>query len=63
MIADLKKAAKARTEEALTTLVEVMQSAKSPAGARVSAATAILDRGWGNQLNMFPALRTARFKM
>jgi hypothetical protein len=47
MVADVKAAAKALTPEAFTTLVEVMQSAKAPAGARISAATAILDRGWG----------------
>jgi hypothetical protein len=47
MVADVKAATKAFTPEAVTTLVEVMQSAKAPAGARVSAAIAILDRGWG----------------
>ena len=29
-----------------------MRSAKAPAGARVSAATALLDRGWGKPTQM-----------
>src|SRR5258708_2499154 len=35
------------TQEAITTLVEIMLSAKVAAAARIVAATALLDRGWG----------------
>lgn len=43
-VADL---AKSQTENAIATLVAVMEDKKANAAARVSAATAILDRGWG----------------
>lgn len=43
-IADM---AKDHAAKALEVLVSVANSAKSPAAARVSAATAILDRGYG----------------
>jgi hypothetical protein len=43
----LRELARERTEAALDTLTAVMQNKKAPAAARVSAATAILDRGYG----------------
>lgn len=39
--------AKAHTDDAIDTLVEVMHDDEAPHAARVSAATSILDRGWG----------------
>ena len=39
--------ARQHTAAAVETLLTVMQGKKSPAHARVSAAVAILDRGWG----------------
>jgi len=39
--------AQSQTENAIATLVQVMESVKSPAAAKVAAASAILDRGWG----------------
>lgn len=39
--------AKEHTEEALTTLVEIVRDKKAPHSARVHAATALLDRAWG----------------
>ncbi len=45
--ADVKAAAAVYTTEALKTLVQIMQDAKQPGAARISAATAILDRGHG----------------
>lgn len=39
--------AQAKTEEALKTLIEIASNRSEPASARVSAANAILDRGWG----------------
>jgi hypothetical protein len=47
IVADVKTAARKLTPEALGTLQEVMEDKKAPPAARVSAATAILDRGWG----------------
>lgn len=45
--ADIREAAQQYTEQALATLVEVMNSSEHPAAARVSAANALLDRGYG----------------
>ena len=47
IIADVKEAAKALTPKAIATLEGVMDDPNSPPAARVGAATAILDRGWG----------------
>lgn len=46
-IADVKAAAREMTPKALATLEQVMDDPKAPPAARVGAATAILDRGWG----------------
>jgi hypothetical protein len=43
----LRELARERTEAALDTLTAIMKNPKAPAAARVSAATAILDRGYG----------------
>jgi hypothetical protein len=47
IVADVKAAAREHTQDALDTLKAVMSDAKAPPAARVSAATAMLDRGWG----------------
>ena len=47
IVSDVKAAARDSTPHALATLRSIMGSAKAPAGARVTAATALLDRGWG----------------
>jgi hypothetical protein len=47
IIADVKAAAREMTPEALSTLQTVMNDPKAPPAARVGAATAVLDRGWG----------------
>ena len=47
VIADIKAAAKEASPEALKALKDVLANEKAPAAARVSAAVAILDRGWG----------------
>jgi hypothetical protein len=47
IIADVKAAARELTPQALGTLQEVMEDKRAPPAARVTAATAILDRGWG----------------
>ena len=45
--ATIRDLAKAHTEEALATLIEVARNQKASSSARVAAATALLDRGWG----------------
>ena len=44
---DLAALARAHTADAIATLVEVMNDRDAPASARVSAASAVLDRGYG----------------
>ena len=45
--ADIRSLARAQTELAIRTLTGVCGSKAAPAAARVSAASALLDRGWG----------------
>lgn len=45
--AEIKSLARAHTESALKTLAGIMNEPKAPAAARVSAAEALLNRGWG----------------
>jgi predicted ATP-dependent serine protease len=47
VVADVKVAARELTLDAMDTLKLVMKDPKAPRAARVGAATAILDRGWG----------------
>ena len=47
LIHDVKEAARELTPQALGTLREVMENKRAPPAARVGAATAVLDRGWG----------------
>jgi hypothetical protein len=47
IIADVKELAKELTPKAMTALEGVLDNEKAPAAAKVSAAIAILDRGWG----------------
>lgn len=44
---ELREAARAHTKDAIATLVSVMKNKKAPAAARVTAACALLDRGYG----------------
>jgi N-formylglutamate amidohydrolase len=43
----IREIARTHTENALQTLVEIFNNKKAPASARVNAACALLDRGWG----------------
>ncbi len=43
----IRELAKKHTEKALLTLIEIATNKKSPPSARVHAACALLDRGWG----------------
>jgi hypothetical protein len=44
---DIRSLARSHTDSALRTLANIMSSEEAPAAARVSAAQALLDRGWG----------------
>ena len=44
---EIKSLARAHTESALNVLAGIMNEPESPHAARVSAAIALLDRGWG----------------
>lgn len=44
---DIRSLARSHTESALKTLAGIMGQTDAPPAARVSAATALLDRGWG----------------
>jgi hypothetical protein len=63
-LTEIRSLARSHTRTALNVLVGVMRSKDATATARVSAANAILDRGWGNglQLRLTRALESrARF--
>jgi hypothetical protein len=47
IIADVQALARSYTTEAIETLVGIANDPKAPPGARVAAANALLDRGWG----------------
>jgi hypothetical protein len=47
IIGELQKLARTHTTTALATLVEIMSNTASPPNARVAAAVALLDRGYG----------------
>ncbi|MGY3074799.1 uncharacterized protein (UPF0147 family) [Bradyrhizobium sp. LM6.10] len=49
-LTEIKSLARTHTAVAMKTLVQIMRDKKAPAHARVSAANAILDRGWGKAL-------------
>lgn len=44
---DIRSLARAHTERAIQTLAGIMDQPKAPMAARVAAASALLDRGWG----------------
>ena len=44
---EIRSLARSHTRTALNVLVRVMRNTKAPASARIAAANAILDRGWG----------------
>jgi hypothetical protein len=46
-LTEIRSLARSHTKTALTVLVRIMQNTKAPAPARIAAANAILDRGWG----------------
>lgn len=46
-LGEIRDIARKHTDSAIATLVTVMNDAEASASARVGAATALLDRGWG----------------
>ena len=46
-LTEIRSLARSHTRSALNVLVRVMQNKDATAAARVSAANAVLDRGWG----------------
>ena len=44
---EIRSLARAHTKTALSVLAGIMRETEAPAAARVSAAQALLDRGWG----------------
>lgn len=44
---DIKSLARSHTDQMIRVLVSIAGQAKAQPGARVAAATALLDRGWG----------------
>jgi hypothetical protein len=43
----VEEAARAHTEEAIATLAAICKNTEAPEAARIAAAVALLDRGWG----------------
>ena len=54
-VGEIRDIARLHTDEAIQTLVTVMNDSKAPPSARVGAATAVLDRGWGRPLQSISA--------
>ena len=49
-LADIRSLARSHTKLAINVLVKIMESKDATPAARVSAANAILDRGWGKAM-------------
>lgn len=60
-VVDLKSLARSYTETAIKTLAHVMMQPKASSAARVAAAQALLDRGWGKPTQTIEAEVAHRF--
>jgi hypothetical protein len=58
VLADVQNAAREHSAEALETLAQIMCDPKAPAAARISAASALLDRGYGKPSQAIEATNT-----
>jgi hypothetical protein len=58
---EIKSLARKHTESALRTLAGVMNNTAAPPAARVAAAQALLDRGWGKATQFIEAETTHRY--
>ena len=54
-VADIRSKARAHTDMAINTLVGVCRARGAPPGARVAAASELLDRGWGRSAQVHSA--------
>ncbi len=61
-IVEVAAAARERTTEAIATLTTIMLDADATASARVSAAVAILERGWGKAPQTIDIRRDGEFR-
>jgi hypothetical protein len=52
---DIRSLARAHTDTAIRTLAGIMEQATAPHAARVAAAQALLDRGWGKAVQYVEA--------
>jgi hypothetical protein len=57
-LVEVQEAARAHTAEAVATLARICSDATAPPAAQVSAATALLDRGWGRPVQAIEATET-----
>lgn len=57
---DIRSLARSHTEAAISTLAGVMRQKNATAAARVSAAIALLDRGWGKPVQAIEVDRMDR---
>ena len=60
-VADIRKLARSRGKEAIDTLYEIMTDEKAPPAARIAAATALLDRGYGRPEQSFTGSLNAHY--
>ena len=58
VLADVQNAARDYSTAAIETLARIMRSPKTPAAARISAACALLDRGYGKPSQAIEATNT-----
>ena len=58
VLADVQNAAREHSADAIKTLSDIMDNPKAPAAARISAACALLDRGYGKPLQTVDANNT-----
>ena len=58
VLADVQNAAREHSADAIKTLSDIMNNPKAPAAARISAACALLDRGYGKALQTVDANNT-----
>ena len=58
---EIRSLARKHTDSALNTLAGIMNQHDAPAPARVAAAQALLDRGWGKAVQFIEAETTHRY--
>ena len=60
-LTEIRSVARSHTRTAISVLVGIMRSDDATPAARVSAANAILDRGWGKAAHPLENAKTARW--